>query len=71
MISEQPTVVLLHGAGAGAWIWQRVIDRLREPGVALDVPQAFWPLACRGGWVADLSGAFSCPPSCHRLAGRS
>jgi pimeloyl-ACP methyl ester carboxylesterase len=38
MISEQPTVVLLHGAGAGAWIWQRVLDKLRVPGVALDVP---------------------------------
>ena len=30
--------LLLHGAGLGAWIWDRVIPRLASPAVALDLP---------------------------------
>ena len=33
-----PTLVLLHGAGIGAWAWERVISNLSTPAVALDVP---------------------------------
>lgn len=32
------TVVLLHGAGVGAWIWDRVTPLITAPTLALDVP---------------------------------
>lgn len=36
--SGEPAIVLLHGAGTGTWIWDRVIKELARPAVALDVP---------------------------------
>lgn len=27
IMTKQPTVVLLHGAGAGPWVWERVVSR--------------------------------------------
>lgn len=33
-----PTIVFLHGAGTGGWIWNRVAEELPFPSVALDVP---------------------------------
>lgn len=32
--------VLLHGAGLGSWIWDRVIPKLHEPSLALNLPTA-------------------------------
>jgi pimeloyl-ACP methyl ester carboxylesterase len=40
-MSEQPTVVLVHGAWHGAWCWDAVVDRLGGDGlavVAVDLP---------------------------------
>jgi len=33
-----PTLVFLHGAGTGAWIWDCVLDRLPAPCASLDLP---------------------------------
>lgn len=32
------SVVLLHGAGLGSWIWNPVIEAMSRPAIALDVP---------------------------------
>lgn len=54
-----PTLVLLHGAGVGAWVWDAVIERLAVPAVALDIPcrQAdATPSQCARALVAELDG---------------
>lgn len=38
-------VVLVHGGGHGAWCWARVLEHLRAPALAVDLP----PKAVRGG----------------------
>ncbi len=35
---KESTVVLLHGAGAGAWVWERVEPLIAASSVSLDVP---------------------------------
>lgn len=37
-MASTPSFVLLHGAGTGAWVWERVARRLTPPVFALDVP---------------------------------
>lgn len=37
-MSNQVTVVFLHGAGMGPWVWDRVIKELSTPTVALEIP---------------------------------
>lgn len=37
-MADHSTIILLHGAGTGAWVWQRVLDTLDVPALALDVP---------------------------------
>ena len=54
-MSEQPTVVLVHGAWHGAWCWDEVVSRLSGDGlavVALDLPSAG-----AGGDLYDDAGA--------------
>ena len=49
--------VLLHGAGAGPWIWERVIQHLDAPGLALDYPGRIGgatPDTCAKAIVAEL-----------------
>ena len=38
MDKERLGVVLLHGAGTGAWVWDRVRRELEEPTIAVDLP---------------------------------
>jgi pimeloyl-ACP methyl ester carboxylesterase len=37
-IHAKPRLVLLHGAGLGKWIWNRVLPKLTAPAEALDLP---------------------------------
>ena len=54
-MSEQSTVVLVHGAWHGAWCWDEVVSRLSGDGlavVAVDLPSV-----ASGGdapWAAGL-----------------
>lgn len=38
MVSETPTVILVHGAGDTAQVWRGVQERLKAPSLALDIP---------------------------------
>ncbi|MGH7449166.1 MAG: alpha/beta fold hydrolase, partial [Longimicrobiales bacterium] len=56
-MATQSTVVLLHGAGTGAWVWDRVIDALELPSVALEVPGRkpnVTPDGCAAELIDDL-----------------
>lgn len=56
MMSER-TVVLLHGAGTGAWVWERVVGALPISAIALDVPGRTadaTPDSCANQLVAEL-----------------
>ena len=37
-MASDATIVMLHGAGTGAWVWERVQALLTTPAVALDIP---------------------------------
>jgi pimeloyl-ACP methyl ester carboxylesterase len=50
-------MVFLHGAGTGAWVWERVKSRLSLPTLALDVPGRgadITPDNCADALVAEL-----------------
>jgi len=54
---ERPTILLLHGAGTGAWVWERVVPILSAPALALDVPsrlKGVTPDLCADQLVRDL-----------------
>lgn len=38
MSRTKPHLLLMHGAGLGGWIWDRVVPDLAGPGEALDLP---------------------------------
>jgi pimeloyl-ACP methyl ester carboxylesterase len=53
------TVVLLHGAGVGAWIWDRVTPLISAPTFSLDVPgrsRDATPATCASSIVDTLDG---------------
>jgi pimeloyl-ACP methyl ester carboxylesterase len=50
METKTTTMVLLHGAGAGAWVWDGVRTHLQAASLALDLP-------CRKGGVTPASCA--------------
>ena len=57
-MSNKTTVVFLHGAGTGAWIWERVINELPVPAIALNVPgrsPEATPERCADALVAELN----------------
>ena len=37
-MKDDVTIVLLHGAGLGAWIWDDVLENLAYPALAIDFP---------------------------------
>ncbi len=58
--SSATMTVLLHGAGAGSWIWGRVIAHLRGPAFAPEYPgrrAGATPETCADAIVARLDGA--------------
>ena len=38
MTTANATAVLIHGAGTGAWVWDRVTEKLSLPAVAVEMP---------------------------------
>lgn len=56
--TERPTILLLHGAGTGAWVWERVVPALTAPALALDVAsrsEGATPDICADALVRDLN----------------
>ena len=51
------TIVLLHGAGTGAWVWERVQASLQTSSLALDIPcrvAGATPDGCAAAIVSEL-----------------
>jgi len=68
------TLILLHGAGTGAWVWERVMQELSTPAIALDIPgriEGATPDSCAAALVAELDrkGVDSVILVLHSLAG--
>lgn len=68
------TIVFLHGAGMGSWVWERVMEVLATPTVALDIPGrtvGATPDSCAAILVAELDrrGVDSVVLVLHSLAG--
>ncbi|MBK6485922.1 MAG: alpha/beta fold hydrolase [Gemmatimonadetes bacterium] len=73
-MDSQPTVVFLHGAGTGAWVWDRVTQALDRPAIALEVPGrtvGATPDGCASQLVEQLyrQGIGSVTVVLHSLAG--
>lgn len=73
-MSNEITVVFLHGAGTGAWVWQRVMNALPNPAVALELPgrnESVTPDHCAEQIISELDskGVGSVILVMHSLAG--
>jgi pimeloyl-ACP methyl ester carboxylesterase len=73
-MSNETTVLFLHGAGTGAWVWEQVMNELPVPAIALDVPGrrvGATPDNCADMLVAELDqrGIGSVILVMHSLAG--
>jgi pimeloyl-ACP methyl ester carboxylesterase len=73
-MSNETTIVFLHGAGTGAWVWEPVMKELSIPSVALDIPMrtaGATPENCSEALVAELDrrGIDSIVLVMHSLAG--
>ncbi|MEX2571960.1 MAG: alpha/beta fold hydrolase [Gemmatimonadota bacterium] len=73
-MTTPPTLVLLHGAGTGSWVWQRVLENVQTPAIALDVPgraPGVTPAGCAEALVREIDdrGIESVVPVLHSLAG--
>ncbi len=73
-MSNKTTIVFLHGAGTGAWVWERVINELSVPTIALEVPgrrAGATPEGCAEALAAELDqmGVDSVILVLHSLAG--
>ena len=58
MPTDEVTIVLIHGAGTGAWAWERVQARLPIPSLAVDMPlgeEGATPHRCADIVMAALS----------------
>lgn len=73
-MTSNVTMVFLHGADTGAWVWERVINRLSLRTLALDVPgrmNGATPDSCAAALVAELDrkGVGTVVLVLHSLAG--
>lgn len=73
-MNQQVTIVLVHGAGTGPWIWRRLQDSLPLPSVAVEVPsrhEGATPASCADQIVReiDTTGAGRVVLVLHSLAG--
>jgi pimeloyl-ACP methyl ester carboxylesterase len=56
--SQNPTVILVHGAFADASSWARVLERVRDAGIAAEaIPNPLRGLTFDGEYVASVLGA--------------
>jgi pimeloyl-ACP methyl ester carboxylesterase len=61
-VSQNPTVILVHGAFANASSWARVLERLGEAGVAAEaIPNPLRGLTFDGEYVARVLGQLEGP----------
>jgi pimeloyl-ACP methyl ester carboxylesterase len=59
---QRPTVILVHGAFADASSWARVLERLREAGIAAEaIPNPLRGLTFDGEYVASVLGQVKSP----------
>lgn len=66
------TTVLLHGAGTGPWVWDRVRTALNTPSIAPAVPGrqvGATPDGCAAALAAELEGPGDIVLVAHSLAG--
>lgn len=68
------TVIVLHGAGTGSWVWERVTTAMNSPALALSVPgrvEGATPDGCATQLVADIdaAGVDEVVPVVHSLSG--
>jgi pimeloyl-ACP methyl ester carboxylesterase len=54
-MSEQPTLLLVHGAWGGAWCWEPVVGPLRERDVEVDVIDRLPTAGSEAGRLGDLA----------------
>ena len=74
MDDRDELILLLHGAGTGSWVWDRVRPLLPAPSLALDLPgrdRAVTPESCAAELARELekSGSGSVTLVLHSLAG--
>lgn len=74
MLNQQLTIILVHGAGTGPWIWRRLQDALPLPSVAVEVPsrrEDATPASCADQVVKQIAktGAERVVLVLHSLAG--
>ncbi len=73
-MNRETTIVLVHGAGTGPWIWGRLQDSLPVPSVAVEVPSRHedaTPASCADQIVKEIdkAGAERVVIVLHSLAG--
>lgn len=49
-MAEDSTLLLIHGAWCGGWVWEPLLGRLHERGVAVEVS-----ISCRARDVTPIS----------------
>ncbi len=59
---EQVGIILLHGAGLGSWIWEKVIPELKSKSIAIDLPGR----AGKAATFRNSSSARFCKLRCTR-----
>ena len=60
--NESPTVILVHGAFADASSWARVLERVRDAGIAVEaIPNPLRGLTFDGEYVASVLGQIDGP----------
>ena len=60
--SQNPTVILVHGAFADASSWARVLERVRDAGIAAEaIPNPLRGLTFDGEYVASVLGQLEGP----------
>jgi pimeloyl-ACP methyl ester carboxylesterase len=54
--SQEPTLLLIHGAFAGAWVWEPALDPLRQRGVRVEAIERLPSAGTDPSALGDLGG---------------